>query len=127
MTEPQVTTTRSPARLRPTRAGLINLWDYTEAEFRFVDGRLVLRGPNGSGKTKALELLFPFLLDANLAPQRLDPFSGTGRTMRDNLLFRPGRETVIGYAWMLKRTRKATLRNVNTGLHEDVGADSGRV
>ncbi len=87
-------------RLRPVRAGLVNLWDYSDDEFRFVDGRLVLRGPNGSGKTKALELLFPFLLDANLAPQRLDPFSGTGRTMRDNLLFRPDRETVIGYAWM---------------------------
>ena len=34
---------------------------------------------------------------------------------------------VIGYAWMLKRARKAKLRNVNTGLHEDVGADPGRV
>ncbi|MFV1994424.1 MAG: hypothetical protein ACC661_03215 [Verrucomicrobiales bacterium] len=33
----------------------------------------------------------------------------------------------VGYAWMLKRTRKAKLRDVNTGLHEDVGADSGQV
>lgn len=87
-------------RLRPVRAGIVNLWDYTDHEFAFHGGRLVLRGPNGSGKTKALELLFPFLLDASIAPQRLDPFSGTGRTMRDNLLYRPGRDTVTGYAWM---------------------------
>ena len=33
----------------------------------------------------------------------------------------------VGYAWMLKRARKAKLRNVNTGLHEDVGADPGQV
>ena len=87
-------------RLRPVRAGIVNLWDYTDHEFVFHGGRLVLRGPNGSGKTKALELLFPFLLDANITPQRLDPFSGTGRTMRDNLLYRPGRDTVTGYAWL---------------------------
>ena len=47
---------RSP-RLRPTRAGVINLWDYRDEEFVFADGRLVLRGPNGSGKTKALALV----------------------------------------------------------------------
>ena len=35
--------------------------------------------------------------------------------------------TVIGYAWMLKRARKARLRNVDTGLHEDAGADPGQV
>ena len=47
--------------MRPVRAGVINLWDYTDHEFAFRGGRLVLRGPNGSGKTKALELLFPFV------------------------------------------------------------------
>ena len=34
---------------------------------------------------------------------------------------------VIGYAWMLQRARKAEVRNVNTGLHENAGADPGRV
>ncbi|MEK8146115.1 hypothetical protein NKH18_47665 [Streptomyces sp. M10(2022)] len=46
-------------RFKPTRAGVIGLWDYTDEEFVFADGRLVLRGHNGSGKTKALEVLFP--------------------------------------------------------------------
>lgn len=93
-------TPKPSSRFRPVRAGIANLWDYTDHEFSFHGGRLVLRGANGSGKTKALELLFPFLLDASLSPARLDPFSGTGRTMRDNLLYRPGRDTVTGYAWM---------------------------
>lgn len=86
-------------RFRPHRAGLLNLWHHVDQTFCFEDGRLVLRGANGSGKTKALEVLFPLVLDGRLDPRRLDPFSGSARTMRDNLLA-GGRETAYGYAWM---------------------------
>ncbi len=86
-------------RFKPTRAGILNLWDYRREEFVFADGRLVLRGANGSGKTKALEVLFPFVLDGRLDPRRLDPFSGESRTMRQNLLWR-GQEASLGYVWM---------------------------
>ena len=86
-------------RFRPTRAGIVGLWDYVDDTFAFADGRLVLRGANGSGKTKALEVLFPFVLDGRLDPRRLDPFSGENRTMKDNLLWR-GTDTGHGYAWM---------------------------
>ncbi|NIA21626.1 MAG: hypothetical protein GWP05_06610 [Anaerolineaceae bacterium] len=34
---------------------------------------------------------------------------------------------VIGYAWMLKRSRKVVANNVNTSLHENAGADPGQV
>lgn len=91
------TTTRR--RFRPTRAGIVNLWDYTDETFSFADGRLVLRGANGSGKTKAMEVLFPFVLDGRLDTRRLDPFSGENRTMKENLLWR-GDESALGYAWM---------------------------
>ncbi len=87
------------ARFAPTRAGIINLWDYRDEEFLFVDGWLVLRGPNGSGKTKALEVLFPFLLDGRIEPRRLNPFAGEDRTMKSNLLYR-GQETSYAYVWM---------------------------
>lgn len=86
-------------RFRPTRAGIVGLWDYTDAVFGFAGGRMVLRGANGSGKTKALEVLFPFVLDGRLDPRRLDPFSGENRTMKDNLLWR-GTDTGHGYAWL---------------------------
>jgi hypothetical protein len=64
------------------RAGIQNVWEYDDRRFVFTRGRLLLRGQNEAGKTKALELLFPFLLDADLAPQRLDPFGTTARPMR---------------------------------------------
>ena len=88
-----------PARFKPTRAGIINLWDYFDEEFAFGDGRLALRGHNGSGKTKALEVLFPFVLDGGLDARRLDPFSGENRTMKANLLYR-GQDAEHGYVWM---------------------------
>lgn len=86
-------------RFRPTRCGVVNLWDYRDDEFVFADGRLVLRGPNGSGKTKALEVLFPFVLDGRIEPRRLNPFAGDERTMKANLLYR-GQEAAYGYVWM---------------------------
>ena len=86
-------------RFRPTRAGVINVWDYVDEEFAFADGRLALRGHNGSGKTKALEVLFPFVLDGVADSRRLDPFSGENRTMKSNLLYR-GQEAEYGYVWM---------------------------
>ncbi|MEW1838318.1 TIGR02680 family protein [Nonomuraea angiospora] len=86
-------------RFRPSRAGVINVWDYADEEFVFADGRLVLRGHNGSGKTKALEVLFPFVLDGVADARRLDPFSGENRTMKSNLLYR-GQDAEYGYVWM---------------------------
>jgi len=87
------------SRFKPSRAGIINLWDYFDEEFVFADGRLALRGHNGSGKTKALEVLFPFVLDGSLDARRLDPFSGENRTMKANLLYR-GQDAEHGYVWM---------------------------
>jgi hypothetical protein len=86
-------------RFKPSRAGVINIWDYVDEEWAFADGRIALRGHNGSGKTKALEVLFPFVLDGVADSRRLDPFSGENRTMKSNLLFR-GQESEYGYVWM---------------------------
>lgn len=86
-------------RFVPTRAGIINLWDYRDQEFCFADGRLVLRGPNGSGKTKGLEVLFPFVFDGRIEPRRLNPFAGEERTMKSNLLYRK-QESAYSYVWM---------------------------
>ncbi|HEX7625288.1 MAG TPA: hypothetical protein VF400_17045, partial [Anaeromyxobacteraceae bacterium] len=86
----------------PLRAGLQNVWEYDERRFVFERGRLLLRGRNEAGKTKALELLFPFLLDADLSPQRLDPFGSAARPMRWNLLNEnnPDDQQRVGYLWL---------------------------
>lgn len=104
--------TRLDALTRPTpevanwqilRAGIQNIWEYEDQRFVFYKGRLLLRGQNASGKTKALEVLLPFLFDASLQPSRLDPFGSTSRPMRWNLFNEetPADRTVnIGYVWL---------------------------
>lgn len=93
-----------PDRVRWTalRAGIRNVWEYDARTFVFQRGRLLLRGRNEAGKTKALELLFPFLLDADLSPQRLDPFGSSARQMRWNLLNddNPEAQHRLGYLWL---------------------------
>lgn len=86
-------------RFVPLRAGIVNLWQYDDHEFHFHRGRLLLRGENGMGKSKALELLLPFLLDADLRPDRLDPFGDRAKTMRWNLL-EDVHSSRLGYAWI---------------------------
>ena len=67
---------RHPSRFRLARAGIHQVWQYDD-EFSFGDGRLLLRGKNGAGKSKALEILLPFLLDGDT--RRLDA-AGGGKT-----------------------------------------------
>jgi hypothetical protein len=88
----------SRARFQPLRLGLIGIWEYDEQQFVFHDGRLILRGRNGSGKTKVLEVSSPFLFDGILQTRRLDPFGNAARPMRDNLLYK-GRTHRVGYVW----------------------------
>jgi hypothetical protein len=104
-------------RFEPTRAGIINMWDYRDEEFCFAGGWLVLRGPNGSGKTKALEVLFPFVLDGRIDPKRLNPFAADDRTMKSNLLYRGG-ENAVGYAWLeFRHAGTGEVVTVGVGLH----------
>lgn len=93
-------------RWQPLRVGICNLWEYDDAEFWFADGRLVLRGGNGTGKTKILELTTLMLLRGEITAPVLDPFGSQHRTMRFNLLPtgdeddpRPLTDTGLGYAW----------------------------
>ncbi|MBF8192924.1 TIGR02680 family protein [Nonomuraea sp. K274] len=101
-------------RFVPSRAGIVNLWDYRDEEFAFAGGWLILRGPNGSGKTKALEVLFPFVLDGRIDPKRLNPFASEDRTMKSNLLFR-GQDSALGYVWMEFRD-PGTDKSVTVGI-----------
>ncbi|MEV7383525.1 TIGR02680 family protein [Streptomyces lydicus] len=89
------------SRWQPHRAGILNVWRYYDETFAFHQGRLLLRGQNGSGKSKALELLLPFLFDASLRPNRLSTFGGSERTMHWNLLGEGASgKTRVGYVWM---------------------------
>lgn len=53
------------ARFRLSRSGILNVWQYDDQTFTFAGGRLLLRGANGAGKSKTLEMLLPFVLDGD--------------------------------------------------------------
>lgn len=55
------------SRFRMRRAGVLNVWQYDEQVFDFADGRLLLRGANGAGKSKTMEMLLPFVIDGDKA------------------------------------------------------------
>ncbi len=87
------------ARWQPLRLGLVELFHYDSEEFWFRNGHLLLRGNNGTGKSKVLSLTLPFLLDAQLKPSRIEPDGDAGKKMAWNLLL--GRhERRMGYAWV---------------------------
>ena len=86
-------------RWQPLRLGLVELFHYDSEEFWFRDGHLLLRGNNGTGKSKVLSLTLPFLFDAQLRSSRIEPDGDSGKKMAWNLLMNsyPRR---IGYAWI---------------------------
>ncbi len=60
-----MTSSRDTGRFRLSRSGILNVWQYDDQIFTFAGGRLLLRGANGAGKSKTLEMLLPFVLDGD--------------------------------------------------------------
>ena len=89
-----------PARWRPTRAGLVGLWRYWDETFRFHHGRLLLRGANGSGKSMALELLLPLLLDGDPSPHKLTSAAKLRGSLFDRVTAGSDEPTRAGFAWI---------------------------
>ncbi|MEY9889345.1 uncharacterized protein (TIGR02680 family) [Catenulispora sp. MAP12-49] len=89
-------------RWQPLRAGLIDVFYYDAEEFRFHDGRLLLRGNNGTGKSKVLALTLPFLLDGELIPSRVEPDGDRNKRMEWNLLLgdKHPHDERLGYTWL---------------------------
>jgi uncharacterized protein (TIGR02680 family) len=88
------------SRWQPLRLGLVELFRYDAEEFWFRDGHLLLRGNNGTGKSKVLSLTLPLLLDANLRSSRVEPDGDPGKRMAWNLLLGDAYERRTGYSWV---------------------------
>jgi len=90
---------RFDERWRLSRAGIVNVWHYLDNEFDLSGGRMILRGTNGSGKSRALEMLLPFLLDADR--RRMDA-TGAARVNLDELMRTgaQGQSNRTGYLWL---------------------------
>jgi uncharacterized protein (TIGR02680 family) len=103
-------------RWQPLRLGLVELFHYDSEEFWFHDGHLLLRGNNGTGKSKVLSLTLPFLFDAQLRSSRVEPDGDNGKKMAWNLLMN-GYPRRIGYTWIEFGRRQAdgTARYLTLG------------
>src|SRR5438105_13715201 len=127
MTEPQRPDLPQPPRPRwlPLRLGLVELFHYDSEEFWFRDGHLLLRGNNGTGKSKVLSLTLPFLLDANLSSSRVEPDGDRSKRMDWNLLLGGVHERRIGYAWIefgrIGDDGTAQFRTLGCGLRAVAG------
>ncbi|MDQ0163621.1 uncharacterized protein (TIGR02680 family) [Bacillus alveayuensis] len=100
------------------RAGVVNFWYYDEEIFQFADGKLLLRGSNGSGKSVTMQSFLPVLLDGKKSPDRLDPFGSKARKMEDYLLGEKEvteRDERTGYLFM-EYKRKNTAQYITTGI-----------
>lgn len=100
------------------RIGLLDFWYYDDQEFYFLDGRMLLRGSNGSGKSVTMQSFIPLLLDGNMRPERLDPFGSRARKMENYLLEDgDGREERTGYLYMeFKRKDVENYLTIGIGL-----------
>lgn len=86
-------------RWQPLRTGLKNIYRYDDEQFLFSGGRLLLRGNNGTGKTRILALTLPFLLDGETRPARVEPDGNANRRIEWHLLMDRWHERT-GYAWI---------------------------
>jgi uncharacterized protein (TIGR02680 family) len=119
-------------RWKPLRAGLVDMFYYDAEEFWFHDGRLLLRGNNGTGKSKVLALTLPFLLDGELAPHRVEPDGDRQKKMEWNLLLggRHPHSERLGYTWLEFGRRTADgspeFRTIGCGLKAVAGRGIAR-
>ena len=87
-------------RWHMNRIGFVNFWLYDDEAFSFADGKLLLRGQNGSGKSITTQSFIPFILDGDRTPSRLDPFGSNDRRMEYYFLNDGEKEEATGYLYL---------------------------
>ncbi len=103
-------------RWKMNRIGFVNFWLYDEEDFEFEDGKLLLRGQNGSGKSITTQSFIPFVLDGDRTPSRLDPFGSSDRRMEYYFLGEEGKEESTGYLFLeFKKSGSDEYRTIGIG------------
>jgi uncharacterized protein (TIGR02680 family) len=116
---------KEQARWQMSRVGILNFWYYDDEEFTLEDGRLILRGANGSGKSVTMQSFLPLVLDGDKRASRLDPFGSRDRRIEYYLLGETdsGKSDVTGYLWMeFHHPGKNLYKTVGIGLRARRGA-----
>ena len=86
------------ARWRPSRAGILIVYQYEDETLHFAGGRFLLRGVNGSGKSTAMNMLLPFLLEANT--RKIDAAGEQTGVLRSWMLADTDETQRTGYLWI---------------------------
>jgi energy-coupling factor transporter ATP-binding protein EcfA2 len=86
------------SRWRLNRAGILNVYQYGNETLQFGGGRLLLRGVNGSGKSTAMNMLLPFLIDADT--RRIDAAGEQSAVLRSWMLSGREEQQPVGYLWI---------------------------
>ena len=121
----RVAETERTRRWRPSRAGILNVYQYQDEVLDFADGRLLLRGVNGSGKSTAMNMLLPFLLEADV--RKIDAAGEQRGVLRSWMLSDNDDTQRTGYLW-IEFTREATdgaveHRTVGCGIRANRSTD----
>lgn len=113
-------------RWKMNRLGFVNFWLYDEETFSLEDGKLLLRGQNGSGKSITTQSFIPFILDGDRTPSRLDPFGSSDRRMEYYFLGEEERDEATGYLFLeLKKEETEQYRTICIGQRAKRGAAMG--
>jgi len=106
------------ARWTLGRAGIVNVYQYGHETLHFAGGRLLLRGVNGSGKSTAMNMLLPFLLDGDT--RRIDAAGEQAGVLKSWMLSGRDDPQPIGYLWVeLSRPRTGSDRGEDGGHGEE--------
>jgi len=110
-------------RWQMNRAGIFNFWFYEDEVFMLEDGRLVLRGTNGAGKSVTMQSFVPLVLDGDKRPHRLDPFGSKDRKIEYYLLGEKDEHSDrTGYLWLeFVHTEKNIYKTIGIGLRARKG------
>ena len=100
------------------RMGLVDFWYYTNEEFYFKNGHILLRGSNGSGKSVTMQSFIPILLDGNKNSERLDAFGTKARKMETYLIDENStRDERIAYLYLeFKREDSDIYKTIGMGM-----------
>jgi uncharacterized protein (TIGR02680 family) len=86
------------ARWQLHRAGIANVYQYENEILTFRDGRLLLRGVNGSGKSTAMNMLLPFLLTGKT--RGIDAAGEQAGVLKSWMLSGREEKQPVGYLWL---------------------------
>ncbi len=109
-------------RWHMNRMGFVNFWLYDTEIFTFENGRLLLRGQNGSGKSITTQSFIPFILDGDRTPSRLDPFGSSDRRMEYYFLGDGAKDDETGYLFLeFKKENTEQYRTIGIGQRAQKG------